>query len=66
MFMDDIKLYRDTSSQDNVALLWDDLNALANWCNLNTTIINKGKCHVVNYLVNAVAFFQPTYLLKEE
>ena len=55
-FADDVKLYRGISSLGDMAVLQDDLNASVNWCNLNSVTFNQGKCHVVNYPVNAVAY----------
>ena len=56
MFVDDTKLYKGVSSPNYVALLQDDLNVLVSWCYLNLMTINQEKCHVVKYLVNAVAY----------
>jgi len=56
MFGDDVEIYKGISSADDVTLLDNDLNAMVNWCNLNSMTINQGKSHVVNCLVNAVVY----------
>ena len=39
-FEDNVKPYRRIPLLVDMALVWDDLKALINWCNLNSMFIN--------------------------
>ena len=44
-----IKLYCSLTNSDEASLLQKDLDAVRNWCNVNSMFVNENKCRVVLY-----------------
>lgn len=49
LFADDLKLYREILSNNDVSLLQSDLNALSLWCRRNRMHLNPTKCFHIKF-----------------
>ena len=49
IFADDVNLYCSLTNSDEALLLQKDLDAVHNWCNVNSMFVNKNKCRFVHY-----------------
>ena len=49
LFADNIKLYKSVTSPVDFTLIQEDLNALNDWCKLNSMFVNHQKCFVLHY-----------------
>lgn len=49
MYADDLKIYREISSNLDVKLVQDDINSVVNWCETNGMILNSSKCYHIRF-----------------
>ena len=56
-FVDNLKLYKSTSSMHDVYLLQSNLDVLFEWCIGNDVILNPDKCKTITFSCSRVASF---------